>query len=83
MMEPMNTAERHAERGCALCDEGRLDEAIVEFRLAVALQPDDADLRFDLGRLLDVVGRLEEAAEEYQAAIGLRVRVGAGGLLVS
>jgi tetratricopeptide (TPR) repeat protein len=50
----------------ALLRVGRPDEALVPAREAVELTPDNAELRFNLGRALELLGRREEAAAEYQ-----------------
>jgi serine/threonine-protein kinase len=52
--------------------QGRLDEAITEFREAVRLNQGDAIARNSLGHLLFDTGRLDEAIAEYREAIRLK-----------
>lgn len=61
-----------ANRGVVLRRLGRLEEAVVAQRHAVALRPDDADSRYNLGNALLDLGRLDEALGQYDAAIALR-----------
>ncbi|MDX1503190.1 MAG: tetratricopeptide repeat protein [Thermoanaerobaculia bacterium] len=48
------------------------DEAERAYRRALELDPDHADARLNLGRLVHASGRLEEAEEAYLAALELR-----------
>jgi tetratricopeptide (TPR) repeat protein len=60
-----------------LRDNGRRDEAIAEFRAAIATKQDfpEADwAHHNLGRVLRAQGRLDEAIAEFRAAIRLRDR---------
>ena len=43
---------------------GDYDGAIAEYRQAIALEPDDAGARYNLDRLLRVVAREKDAADE-------------------
>ena len=47
---------------------GRLDPAVEAYRAALALRPDFADARVNLGSCLLMQGRLEDAEREYAAA---------------
>ncbi len=53
-------------------DQGKLDEAIAEFRAAIRLKPDYAEAHINLGIALQDQGKLEEAIAEYRAAIRLK-----------
>ncbi len=58
-------AERHGRAG-------RWAEAAAAYRQMIALRPDSAALRSDLGNVLLVQGQLNEAAIEYERAIALQ-----------
>lgn len=53
----------------ALLRVGRPDEALGPAREAVELTPDNAELRFNLGRTLELLGKRDEAAAEYQRVL--------------
>ena len=53
-------------------DQGKLEEAIAEFRTAIRLKPDFAEAHYNLGIALAGQGKLEEAIAEYRAAIRLK-----------
>jgi Tfp pilus assembly protein PilF len=57
--------------GCALVQEGKLDEAIQQFETAVRLDPRAIDPQFNLGLVLQNLGRLNAAAEHYRAVLAL------------
>jgi len=59
----------HDNLGTALDKEGRMDEAMVEYRKALAITPDFANAHNNLGFALFRKHRLDEAIEEYQAAV--------------
>jgi Flp pilus assembly protein TadD len=54
--------------GFALSQGGRLEEAVVHYRQAIALEPDYIDARVNLGTLLGQTGDLEGARAEFEAA---------------
>jgi Flp pilus assembly protein TadD len=58
-------------RGRLLAARGRVDEAIEDFRKAVALSPQDADRRADLALVYRQRGLKEEAAAEIRRALDL------------
>ncbi|MDR3438541.1 tetratricopeptide repeat protein [Telmatospirillum sp.] len=62
----------HINLGKALCKMGRVTDAVVVFRMAVALDPEDADNRYHLGACLHDLGALDEAAAAYREALVLR-----------
>jgi len=62
----------HHNLGVALAEEpGRLPEAIAQYEAALAIKPDYARARTDLGNALARTGRLQDAVAQYQAAIRL------------
>jgi len=62
----------HHNLGVALADDpGRLPEAIAQYQAALAIKPDYARARTDLGNALSKIGRLQEAVAQYQAALRL------------
>ena len=52
--------------------QGKLDEAIAEYRTAIRLQPDYATLHDNLGAALERQGKLDEAIAEYRTAIRIQ-----------
>lgn len=51
--------------------QGRLDEAMAHYRIQIRMSPQDYRPHYDLARVLEKVGRWEEAVAEYQAAAAL------------
>jgi tetratricopeptide (TPR) repeat protein len=58
--------------GNALAERGRIDEAIAEFRAALAIAPDYDDPHYNLANALTKKGRWAEAADHYRAALRFR-----------
>src|SRR5580658_3340382 len=58
----------HYNLGNALSDQGKLEEAVAEFRKAIRLQPDAAAAHYNLGTTLKAQGKLEEAVAEFRKA---------------
>jgi len=52
--------------GVALESEGKLDEAIAQFRHALRVRPDDASARYNLANTLAAEGRFEDAAAGFR-----------------
>jgi tetratricopeptide (TPR) repeat protein len=50
---------------------GRLEEAETSYREAIKLNPNDADIHYNLGVTLSELGRLEEAETSYRETIKL------------
>lgn len=75
LMEELRTALRSPQRHRTLALQadanGDRDEAIRQFRYAVELEPDDADLQISLGMALNRAGRAREALVELEAALRL------------
>jgi len=62
-------ARPHNNYGVALLDQGRLDAALHEFRLARRLDPDYHDAAFNLAVALEAAGRPAEAVRVLRAAL--------------
>jgi tetratricopeptide (TPR) repeat protein len=58
--------------GIALTNQGKLDEAIAEYRESIRLKPDDAVAHYNLGTALNNQGRRDEAGAPFRQAIRLR-----------
>ena len=65
-------AALHGLLGALAGNAGRDDEARAEFEAALALDPDDADARHNLGRLQLLHGELPQAAANLRRAAELR-----------
>jgi TolB-like protein/Tfp pilus assembly protein PilF len=61
----------HWRHGFALMDDGRMDEALAELKLATQLDPFSQDLMEAYGRVLHVAGRYMEAIAIYDRALAL------------
>jgi predicted membrane-bound spermidine synthase len=64
-------ADVHNELGIALASKGQLDQAIVEFREALRLEPDSAQTHWHLGAALADRGALDEAAVHLRRSVEL------------
>ncbi len=62
----------HMSLGIELWKQGRWDEAIAEYRKAIAISPQYADLYFVLANALLVQGKADEAAEAFRTTLALR-----------
>jgi tetratricopeptide (TPR) repeat protein len=62
-------AEAHYNLANALLENGDVDRALTEARLAVTLQANDADARVALGNALLSKGRVEDSINEYSHAL--------------
>ena len=75
LMEALRTALRSPQRHRTLALQadanGDREEAVRQFRYALELEPDDADLQLSLGMALDRAGRAREAVVELEAALRL------------
>ncbi|KAI8802736.1 hypothetical protein BJ742DRAFT_831883 [Cladochytrium replicatum] len=49
-------------------DLRNLDKSVSHFEAALRLAPEDGEIRFDFGVILDSMGKLEEAIEQYKLA---------------
>ncbi|MGA2282040.1 MAG: tetratricopeptide repeat protein, partial [Verrucomicrobiota bacterium] len=62
----------HLNLGTVFQNEGRLNEALAEYREAARLSPGYFRVHSNLGSVLDDLGRPEEALAEYHLALRLR-----------
>ena len=69
---PQEGAVTHLDRGNALLDQGDLDGAIAEYREALRLKPDYANVHNNLGVALKGKGGLDGAIAEYREALRLK-----------
>ncbi len=82
---PQN-AVAHNNLGAALANLGRLDEAAPHFRVAEAVNPEDPEVHYNLGRYFLQKGKPNEALSEYglclywtgDQALAARARLDAG-----
>ena len=59
----------HYKRGAKLYDEGRLQEAVEQYRLALTGGPDDVDIYTRIGDCLSELGRSDEALAAYRQGL--------------
>ncbi len=69
MGSPAEQAQKHIERAEAQVESGQIRAAIIELRNAVQAQPENAEARFQLGRLYLDQYRLDEAEKELVRAL--------------
>jgi Tfp pilus assembly protein PilF len=62
----------HNDRGNALCDAHRFDEAIAEYERAITLAPDFAEAYSNMGTALRDSDRVDEAINAHRYALQLR-----------
>ncbi|MFA5293260.1 MAG: tetratricopeptide repeat protein [Phycisphaerae bacterium] len=55
-----------------MCDEGKPDEGIREYKKYLRMRPDDADVISDLGAVLCRQGRLDEGISEYKKYLRIK-----------
>jgi len=61
----------HTNLGNAYSEKGRLDEAIGQYKMAIALNPNHSAAHNNLGTAYVKKGRMDEAIAEYKKAIAL------------
>jgi Flp pilus assembly protein TadD len=65
-----NYLARH-NLGIALFKEGKIDDAINQYREALQLEPENSEARYNLGAALAAEGRTDDAIRNFQKAIQL------------
>ncbi len=70
-----NSPRSHNNMGDVYCQEGNLDGAIREFKKAIELKPDYADVYHNLANVYHNKGDLKEAMKFYQQAIFFNPRL--------
>jgi predicted O-linked N-acetylglucosamine transferase (SPINDLY family) len=68
----VGAAVAHSNRGAALAQQGKLDEAVACYRQALALRPDYAEAHNNLGAALRQQGKLDEAVASFRRAVELK-----------
>lgn len=66
---PTLFASQHGEKGLQLYNEGRIDEALKEFEIAVQQRPDDIDYLYEYGKILIELDRYDDAVPIGDRAI--------------
>ena len=59
----------HKGLGDVFSQHGNLDAAIVQYRKALEIQPNNADYRVNLGSALSKMGQINQAIEQYRKAL--------------
>lgn len=67
----LEDAPAHERRGAAALEQRQWTAAVDELRQAIAIAPDHADARFNLGTALYMAGDADGAIEQFQAAARL------------
>lgn len=70
-MSDWQEAERRIERAHDLYERGRWEEALVELKRAIEINPHMGAWYFNLGLTLDMMERHEEALEAYRQALAI------------
>jgi predicted TPR repeat methyltransferase len=68
----VDDAEAYKNRGNVLINQGKLDEAAIQYEQAIILRPDYAEAYNNLGNVRKEKGRLDDAITLYEQAIALR-----------
>jgi predicted O-linked N-acetylglucosamine transferase (SPINDLY family) len=71
LLRSPNVAEVHNLLGAALQGQGRQEEALAEYRIAVSLNPNLAPARYNLGTSLHLANHVDEAIPELRRALAL------------
>ena len=69
-------ADAHNNLGNVLKERGKLQDAVIAYRRALALTPDHVDAYVNLGITLIALGRRVEALEAYRRALAIRPGLG-------
>src|SRR5690242_2271661 len=66
------TAESYRQQAIKLSQKKSWDEAIANYRQAIALDPNDSLTHYNLGLALKYKGNTAQAVEEFQTALQLK-----------
>lgn len=69
MAENQEKAIKHYNLGITYSMQGRLDDAIKEYQMAIKYKPDFAEAHYDMGVDYFQLGRLDDAIREYELAL--------------
>jgi tetratricopeptide (TPR) repeat protein len=61
----------HGQLGLALARLGQIDVAIKHLRVVLKALPNDKEMHFNIGYLLEHNGKIEEAAMHYRQALSI------------
>src|SRR5215471_14353226 len=67
--QTLRTAQEHADRGSQLAQAGHLSAAEAELQQAVTLAPDDPSYLAELGGILGLEHKLEQANPHFEKAL--------------
>ena len=70
-MNDWSDAERRVEKAQQFFEQRKWSEALREIRLATSINPYNSTWFFNMGLILDELGRFEEALEAYRHADGI------------
>ena len=62
----------HTNIGIVFLQQGKIDEAIAHYRLALQMQPDSSDAEYNLGTALVAKGQVDDAILHCERAVGMR-----------
>jgi len=65
----MNTTEDHFQKGWALHEKNRLEEAAEEYRKALEIDPDFSLVRSNLGMVYKLQGKMDDAIREWEQTL--------------
>jgi tetratricopeptide (TPR) repeat protein len=57
----------HNNLGIALAEQGRIDDAVSHYLLALQIQPDNAQALYNMGKEMSAKGRVDEAIDYYHS----------------
>ena len=72
--EDVTSAENHYESGVALQEQGLLESAILEYELAIELDPQDEVVYTARGSAYNMLGEFERAIKDFSEAMRLNFR---------
>ena len=68
----LHQAEVSFQDGTRLIQQGKLDQAVAEFKKAIAINPNSAQFHLGLGSAYLSLGQTEEAIREYEQSLQIR-----------